>query len=366
MPSSIPPSFLPPPTVAPVMPTTQGIPAQAPAEISHYQIQPSQPSQHQIVPAQIMQQPQHTDAAEKARSIAMRFQQESQHQATTEQTQQQAQHSDEAAEKARAIAMRFHLESKPIIDDNTIDKSLPYAELRRTHFEKERKKLQTFHLKNLEYVMKHEEKELRHHVDCMNQMTAYEEKQQIQFQVAQEQHRQRQMQIEHKKQQREQSGVLNDGGGGIGTKEQQLAERVRKRQHLGHASGGGSSKTNGSNRDDSTLKMRTSLYLTNLPTDGSTTERTLQSLFCAYGRLDRVTMYRNRSTGELKGDGIIVFGRDAVEKYQAMNVQEQGGADLVEAVCTQVSVSFVGCRKVPIGKLLAFIKHFSLTLTNYV
>lgn len=85
--------------------------------------------------------------------------------------------------------------------------------------------------------------------------------------------------------------------------------------------------------------MVCTIYLTNLPVDASCTERTLQSLFCLYGRLDRVVMYRNRTNGELKGDGLIVFGRDAAEEYRVKN-NDNGGVDLVESVCTQVRKVF--------------------------
>ena len=251
-----------------------------------------------------------------------------QHYQQDEQKQQQHAQSD-AIEKARAIAMRFHHQSTQI-DDASINSNVNYAQLRRDHFQKERQKHQVHRLKNLEYVMKHEETELRRQVECMNQMTAYEERQQLQLQLQQEQQRQRQLEIEQKRQHREQSGMMNDDCGGIGSKEQRRAEKMRKRQRLEHGANGNSGASS-----DKKEAIRTSLYLTNLPTDGSTTERTLQSLFCLYGRLDRVTMYRHRSTGELKGDGLIVFGRDAVEEHQMEGGND--GVDLVEAVCTQVS-----------------------------
>lgn len=189
--------------------------------------------------------------------------------------------------------------------------------------------------------MKHEESALRQHVDAMNRVTAYEERQQMQSEVQKEQQRQRRLELERRKQRREQAGMLNEGGGGIGSSEQRRAERVRKRQHLEHGTKRtveGSGMSSGANGES----LRTSLYLTDLPTDGSTTERTLQSLFCSYGRLDRVTMYRHRSTGELKGDGLVVFGRDAAAEYQSRNnVNDENGAeaaDLVEDVCTQVRI----------------------------
>ena len=52
-------------------------------------------------------------------------------------------------------------------------------------------------------------------------------------------------------------------------------------------------------------------------------------------------MYRHRISGELKGDGIIVYGRDAAEEYQAKMKDsnascESNTIDLVETVCSQV------------------------------
>jgi hypothetical protein len=127
-------------------------------------------------------------------------------------------------------------------------------------------------------------------------------------------------------------GISNEGGGGIGTKEQRHAERVRVKV---------------ARQDDQKVNkdeqpIRTSLYLTNLPGDGTTTERSLHSLFRAYGRLDRVTMYRQRSTGELKGDGLIVFGRDAVEAHRSGQPQDKG-KDLVDEVCLQMNGAELPC-----------------------
>eukprot|EP00804_Cyclotella_cryptica_P022564 CCRYP_009458-RB/>CCRYP_009458-RB protein AED:0.00 eAED:0.00 QI:131/1/1/1/1/1/2/366/587 len=262
----------------------------------------------------------------------------------------QSQQFDDPIEKARAIARRFHIEStqrqtagngtSPFIPDsnapsNTNDNT-DYLKQRQAHFQKERTKLEKFRLKNLEYVIKHDEMELRRHVECMNQITAFEEKQNIQLQLAQQQQRQRQLKMEQREQQKVQANMLNASGGGIGSRDQQRAERVRKREHLEQATSLMARSNGGANSEE---KQRTSLYLTNLPTDGSTTERILQSLFGSYGRLDRVTMYRNRNTGDLKGDGLIVFGREAVEEYQ----QKGGDGDLVEAVCLQMNGAELPC-----------------------
>jgi hypothetical protein len=165
-------------------------------------------------------------------------------------------------------------------------------------------------------------------------MTAYEERLQIQSELQRRQQREIRRRLEEKEREREQSGMIR-GGGGIGSKEQRKVERVRKRQH-NHSNGSNNNNNNTySDTTTATFTQRASLYLTNLPTDGSITERTLHSLFGLYGRLDRVTMYRHRSTGEYKGDGLIVFGRDAVEEF-GWRSAESSGVDLVESVCSQV------------------------------
>ena len=238
-------------------------------------------------------------------------------------------------EKARLIARRFHIESTQRKTADTIilsDSSIPldgnYLQKREAHFQKERTKLEKFRLKNLEYVIKRDEIELAQHVNRMNQITAFEEKQNIQLELAKRQQREQQLKFEQKQQQKAQADMMNTACGGLGSKDQQRSERVRKREHLER----GTSSVCRSDNDTSRVPKRNSLYLTNLPTDGSTTEGILNSLFSSYGRLDRVTMYRHKSTGELKGDGLIVFGRDALDAYSEAGTN----GDLIDVVCMQV------------------------------
>ncbi|EJK49106.1 hypothetical protein THAOC_32049, partial [Thalassiosira oceanica] len=186
-------------------------------------------------------------------------------------------------------------------------------------------------LKNLEYVMKREQSEIQQHVECVNQIASLEEKQDIQIQIMREQQRQKQELLGQRKTQRHQSQMLNENSGGIGSKEQRRAETLRKRHHS-------EQRTSISNTDIGE-SLRTSLYLTNLPTDGSCDERALKSLFCLFGRLDRVTMYRDRSTGDLKGDGLIAYGRDAALEHKSKGT----GADLVETVCSQLNGAELAC-----------------------
>jgi hypothetical protein len=347
-------NFPPPPTVPPQFPPPPGIPPNfgplPTPTISNSGVSP-QPDVPIPSTNSIQQREVHLLAQNNAMSSSNTTMQTSPFKEDPSQTDIQYEESNDPIERARAIARRFHVEStqrrtldnNSIIPDNSIPSGINYLEKRQAHFLKERNKLDKFRLKNLEYVIKHDERELRHHVDCMNQITAFEEKQSIQLELAKQQQIQRQMKLEQRQQLKTQTSMMNASGGGIGSKDQQNAERVRKREHLEQ---GTSNVTKKSNHESSRVAtQRNSLYLTNLPTDGSTTERMLHSLFSSYGRLDRVTMYRHRSTGELKGDGLIVFGRDALDAYNKTG----DNGDLVDAVCLQVSVmtSYVHFQQVP-------------------
>ena len=377
------PSFQPPPGMPPVVANNSATPTSFPPPQSFYVPQPVQQEiiqpQHQIrhvlpsapapAPVTIQQQIQQPMTSTTVQTTQPIIQQQPCNQTNYSQDKQHNLHAqlqnnnndgddddDDPLQKARAIAMKFHKESTTtIINDTSIPTNINYAQQRQQYFQKEQQKLASFKLKNLEYIMKHEECELRKHVDTMNELTAYEERQEIQLQLHKQQCKQRQLDEEMKQQRREQVGMLNDDGCGIGTKEQRRAERVRKQQQCDLTNNNTTNNTNHHNKKKK-VTLRTSLYLTNLPTtnndNGSSSsvcnERTLQSLFSNYGRLDRVIMYRHRDTGELKGDGLIVFGRDAVEEYWTKKngmEEEEDGMDLVEAVCTQVRLNHISCIK---------------------
>ena len=354
------PSFQPPPGMPPVA-TNNAASTSFPPPQSYYTtavhqeiIQPQHQIQHAVLPSaalapapvtmqQQKQQPMTSTIQTVQPIIQQHHSQHEQHNLHAQLSKNNNDDDDDPLQKARAIAMKFHKEStNTSMNDTSIPTNINYAQQRQQYFQREEQKLASFRLKNLEYIMKHEECELRKHVNVMNELTAYEEKQEIQLQLHKQQCKQRQLDKERKQQQREQVGMLNEDGCGIGTNEQRHAERVRKRQQS-DLTNNARNNTDQHNKKKKKVSLRTSLYLTNLPTtydNGSSSsicnERTLTSLFSNYGRLDRVIMYRHRDTGEFKGDGLIVFGRDAVEEYWTKKTEEDG-MDLVEAVCTQVS-----------------------------
>jgi len=140
-----------------------------------------------------------------------------------------------AADRARAIAMRFREdEDGMIVGDASIPADVEYARLRREHFERERRRLSSFRLKNLEYVMRREEGELRRHVECMDQMTQYEERLMLHKELQDRERREHRMQMEEKEEARRE-GRRTSNEGGVGTWEQRRAARA----------GGGRSRADG-------------------------------------------------------------------------------------------------------------------------
>jgi hypothetical protein len=176
----------------------------------------------------------------------------------------------------------------------------------------------------------------------MNEMTAWGERQSLHQQRQQLMIKEQQEKKQQREMERQQRQLQMKVGGGIGSNDQRHVEVIRKRQ-LQHPN----QQEQRQETPTISTPARTSIYLTNLPTDGSITERTLRSLFCTYGRLDRVTMYRDRASGELKGDGLIVFGRDAIAATTAaQNRGDKAATDLVDIVCTQMNGAELPCGTV--------------------
>jgi len=70
------------------------------------------------------------------------------------------------------------------------------------------------------------------------------------------------------------------------------------------------------------------VYISGIPRDGSIHANSLGDIFRAYGTVTKVHYYRDKTTGELKGDGLVVF--------EVQNVEE--GGTLLQTVCAQVCV----------------------------
>jgi hypothetical protein len=102
------------------------------------------------------------------------------------------------------------------------------------------------------------------------------------------------------------NNVIQRSQAGIGTEDRQRAEKKRKRQTIANDS--------------------VSIYVSNLPKDGSASDGLMRTLFGSYGTLRKIHFYVDKGTGNLKGDALVIYNvEDASNK-----------STLTEAVCSQV------------------------------
>ncbi|KAL7575986.1 hypothetical protein ACA910_000774 [Epithemia clementina (nom. ined.)] len=103
---------------------------------------------------------------------------------------------------------------------------------------------------------------------------------------------------------------------GIGTKQRKEAERIKVKE--GHV-------PLKSNKDDPST---VAVYISGLPKDGSLTSDAVKDLFGCYGNIVKVHFYLNKTTGEVKGDGLVIY---------SFRGDENEGSNLVNMVCSQMS-----------------------------
>jgi RNA recognition motif-containing protein len=72
--------------------------------------------------------------------------------------------------------------------------------------------------------------------------------------------------------------------------------------------------------------VSTNIYVGNLPYSAS--EEQLQSLFGAYGTVERVNLITDRDTGRLKGFGFVEMSSGAQEAMSSLNQSELDGRTL--------------------------------------
>jgi hypothetical protein len=84
----------------------------------------------------------------------------------------------------------------------------------------------------------------------------------------------------------------------VGSRERRGAERL-KRESYGHGAPQG--------HPDSESAPSPEVYLSGIPADGTVSEAFLRKLFEPYGAVRKVHFYRDKVSGQLKGDALIVF-----------------------------------------------------------
>ena len=92
---------------------------------------------------------------------------------------------------------------------------------------------------------------------------------------------------------------------GIGTKSQRKQQLQQERkQRCSHT------------LTDESKSKSVALYLTGLPKDGSTGETLLRQLFETYGKIQKVHFYKDKLSGNLKGDALVIFQVKAEENEE--------------------------------------------------
>jgi hypothetical protein len=201
-----------------------------------------------------------------------------------------------------------------------------YEQQRITAFQREAVRKHAALLKNLEYVAAKQEQRF-------HQLTAQAEQSRLDQARMQEHHR---AVLEERKRARiSHSSSLQPPhhqlAGGIGSKQRKAGENYKRAKGHPRTDAGADTIT-----DDHQSSV--AIYMSGLETDGSSfagggtgrdeqEQESVRGLFSSYGKIVKVHVYRNKRTGGLKGDALVVF---------QVSCQVEGDA-LVQTVCSQVS-----------------------------
>ena len=236
--------------------------------------------------------------------------------------QDAAQQALEGRLRAQAILQKFQQVQQamllvPRVNESSEQPSSIYVNQRRQAAIRERRRRQEALHKNFDYLASKlaQQQDAAHHDDALAAAQAQEAAAQARYQQVLEDRKQKLQQIQQKQVQTQ---------AGIGTHQRKRAQAVVQQQQQQQPS-------------------QAAVYLSGLPTDGSVSWHMLRDVFGAYGHaagndgnpvaVQKVHLYRDKRTGELKGDGLVVFGvpRDS-----------ELGQTLIETVCGQVSVEMPG------------------------
>ena len=200
-----------------------------------------------------------------------------------------------------------------------------HARRRRESLQKDEERKQRALFKNLQYVARVEEERLAKQLVEVQQVKTLEQQIDERYQQKMEYRIKKRSIVDNG------SNNINTSGAGIGTKQRRKAEAKRQKNALpptlshkyqgnrGGNSNHGSRKTGGDS---------VAIYVSNLPTDDSIDEATVQGLFSAYGSLRKIHFYVDKVTGEKKGDAVVIYSLTEGEDENA----------LTESVCSQVCI----------------------------
>jgi hypothetical protein len=215
--------------------------------------------------------------------------------------------------RAQEILVRFSQQQHSLLQvpaevsvlesDNILLPSL-FAEQRVRGLQREEERKNIALLKNFEYVARKQSEQL--------QRLAAQVEQARQAEAHAHSLYQQQLKERHKRQ-LHQADLQSQAG--IGTLKRARAEKSKEK--AGHV--------------PQTAARTVAVYLTGLPVDGSVRPEYIAGLFSSYEKVVKTHFYRDKKSGELKGDGLVVFELSASALLDS-------GENLVQSICVQVRV----------------------------
>lgn len=205
--------------------------------------------------------------------------------------------------RKRALKIISMFQEARKADDSDMLDPPEFGRKRRACLDKLKERKRSALLKNLEYVARVEDERLK------ERLTKVQEAQEYQNQMDDYHKQVLEFRSKHSgaNKSKETNNILNTQAG-LGTEQRLWAEKKRKQQ----------TKTASSDS--------VALYVSNLPTDGSANTELMEALFGSYGSLRKIHLYRNKQTGDLKGDALVVYN---------LNYSKER-SKLTEDVCSQV------------------------------
>ena len=255
----------------------------------------------------------------------------------------------DAVEAARAIAMKFRAQYdqrkkeqgtaaggpvgvSPVAADATsfppavisvpLSDSTDHAEERRRYADMEVARRRRALLKNFEYVARKDEADMRAHADELERQKLYSRQVETQSQERLERRKEAILEAELRRKEKNSDAARHQmatSQSGVGTSSRRKIEQKKKRE--GHVA-----------MRDGRRDLGSAVYMTGLPTNGSIKEEDVRRLFACYGAIRKVTLYTEKLTGRLKGDGLVVYDTPLGPKKERI----AAGEVVVAAVCSQV------------------------------
>lgn len=245
--------------------------------------------------------------------------------------QEQAKEIQEAQSRAQAILKRFEQQQQKLLGNSkngVLQDDLPvssnaisetssndFEKRRRACFEREAQRRHAALLKNLEYVANKQSTRMNELAALQKQTAEWEGRLDNHYTAVLEERKRLRKQAEMAK-------LCQVQQAGVGTKRRKTVDKQLER--TGHA-------PSRQGQQQEQYATTVAVYVSGMPVNDKASfgEDTIRNLFCSYGKIQKIHFYRNKKTGELKGDGLIIYEK----------VGENNADVLLQTVCSQVRLS---------------------------